>query len=739
MSRSGLSRAAKRQPILLALDDMHWVDQSSLSLLHYISRNTRNSNVMLLGTYRPEDVVKKWDGSPHQLSEVMQKMRREELCRELSLKPLDLTETVELIRDMLGKMEDADGFAALIHRETEGNPLFICEVIALLKSEGVLECCDGTWRLTTEIGRISIPPKVHDIITRRVARLQKEQKELLEVAAVVGELFSSEVLASVAGMDRLGLLKMLNDIEKAHQLITVHEKGYRFSHVKIRDAVYESLLPELRKEYHNVIGGVISELFKENVADVEADIAHHYYMARNEECISHCIAVADRAKDRYQNEEALEYYGQAIEVMGTGDKWKGQGLSVLESMGDVYSLIGRYDKAIECFRKVLELAPGENERCARMRRKISGVFQKKGDYEASLGEADAGEKLVSEDMAEYWKLKSHKAFAMMWMGKYDESIEISENVVSRLGQFDGTKKDLLNALISIGTCSWYRGDYDKALGLYELSLEKARKIGDIYRMSAAYNNMGIVHYYKGDLDRALEFYEKSLRIQQKVGDQQGIAVSYINIGNILYDQAKLENALEFHNKSLQMHEKFHDPHGTAIAYINLGDVLCEKGEMQRAEEWYGKSIKLSRKIGAKETLALSLLGQADMLCAMDRCDDAWKLCAEAERITADAGLTQIHARCERIYGKILGLKKEWNEAEMHFESAKKELVELKSDVEIAKTWFDWGNMLLLKGDLERGRAMIRESKKVFKQCGMQLWENRCASLVNGLSQTTKKE
>lgn len=274
----GLNRAARLNPILIFIDDMQWADPSTLSLLHYVARNARNAKVLILGTYRPEDIP--LEGQ--QFAATMQLMNREDLIKTLELRNLKEREVAGIIQASLGEIEGKENLVELLWRESQGNPLFVLELLNLLKVEGLLLPKDEKWMQVGELKGVDIPSRIYDIIARRLARLQGEQRQLLEAGSVIGEVFSSDVLGKVIETKRLELLRMLNDIEKMHRLIESIERKYRFSHLKIREVLYNGLSEELRQEYHLLIGDTLIQLYGES-EDTIGDIAYHYYMARDAE------------------------------------------------------------------------------------------------------------------------------------------------------------------------------------------------------------------------------------------------------------------------------------------------------------------------------------------------------------------------------------------------------------------------------------------------------------------------
>jgi predicted ATPase len=191
----GLQRASAEKPLLIFLDDLQWADPTTLNLLHYLARNTRKDRVLMLGTYRPEDITQGYDGKPHQLETAMQNMSREDLLEKVELSRLGRDSTESLINGILGVAKFEPGFYDKIHKESDGTPFFVLEVVKLLVEEHAIAKDEaGAWRLMKELDKLDLPIKVYDVVKRRLDRLMKEQRKILDCASVVGEEFQSDII-----------------------------------------------------------------------------------------------------------------------------------------------------------------------------------------------------------------------------------------------------------------------------------------------------------------------------------------------------------------------------------------------------------------------------------------------------------------------------------------------------------------------------------------------------------------
>jgi len=359
---------SEKQPLLLFIDDLHLADTPSLSLLYYLARHVQNSKILVVGTYRPEEVARTYEGTVHPLLDTLQRMSREDLFQKIELERLSQVNYSDFISSILGV--ELDDLVRLVYEETEGNPFFALETIRLLMQQNVLIKEDAGWRLSKNIEKIEIPPRVYDVVVHRINALRDEDREILDCASVVGEEFSSSVVEKVSGLNRVRLLKSLSNIERKHHLVRSFEGGCRFDHSKIRETLYNEIPPDLRKEYHSMIAGCLEEENKDHLNDVVNELAYHYYQSGNtQKAIPYLLKAGEDAREKWAVFEAARFFSQALEMMRDDERWCEDRTRALEALGDVYAFDAQHESANECYEKGMTSAKDGVAR-ERMRRKI---------------------------------------------------------------------------------------------------------------------------------------------------------------------------------------------------------------------------------------------------------------------------------------------------------------------------------------------------------------------------------
>jgi len=240
-----------KQPLVIFLDDLQWADNSTVGMLHFLAREVRNLPIMLLGTYRPEDIMidKKQGGNP--FLDSLRVMKREGLCEDIAIGPLNASEVGQVISAMLQQPVDG-AVLERIFKESGGRPLFAVETVRMLESRGDLAMRDGIWRIVGA-SESDIPSSVKEVQIRRVERMTKEDRRILEYASVIGHTFNIDLLAELLKVERLDLMETLERFQNDHQLVREVDGLYEFQDEDLRRVVYESISNLRRKELHRMI------------------------------------------------------------------------------------------------------------------------------------------------------------------------------------------------------------------------------------------------------------------------------------------------------------------------------------------------------------------------------------------------------------------------------------------------------------------------------------------------------
>jgi DNA-binding SARP family transcriptional activator len=300
-----LKRAAQEQPLLVVLDDLHAADEPSLLLLRFVARELEASRLLIVGAYR--DI----DPKPGEtLLTTVSEVAREPVTSILPLGGLGAAEIGQFVELATADVPAADLVEAL-HAETEGNPLFVVEIVRLLAAEGR--------PLARRAGHL--PQSLKEVISRRLRGLPPACKPVLSLAAVLGREFDLDLLATASGLDR-GLLFELLDQAIVGQLVTDvpgSRMRLRFGHVLFRDALYDELTFGRRRELHKAVGEALEQLDPDNNKSHLAELAYHFCEAvpsvDRAKAVDYAQRAGDNAAGQLAPEEAIRLYESALSLV----------------------------------------------------------------------------------------------------------------------------------------------------------------------------------------------------------------------------------------------------------------------------------------------------------------------------------------------------------------------------------------------------------------------------------------
>ncbi len=293
-------------------------------------------------------------------------------------------------------------------------------------------------------------------------------------------------------------------------------------------------------------------------------------------------------------------------------------IKALEGNGDVLTLIGRYDEAIDSFQKVASYGKASGLTLTRAKRKIAEIYQKQGKYESALVLLEKAQIFINSDTIE-GQLERAKIYILRCgvhriKGQTERAIRAGAIGLKMIEKLSAVipehikiehNKIAANGFNSLGAIFWTKGEYNKGIELYQRYLRISEQIGDKRSIGMAYNNLGNVYQEKGKYDKALELYQRCLRILEEIGDKRGIAIASGNLGLVYQSRGAYDKALELYQRYLRISEQIGDKRSIGMASLNLGIIYYEKGEYDKAIELYQKRLRISEQIGDRRGIAIA--------------------------------------------------------------------------------------------------------------------------------------
>uniref|UniRef100_A0A7V0Z4N1 Tetratricopeptide repeat protein n=1 Tax=candidate division WOR-3 bacterium TaxID=2052148 RepID=A0A7V0Z4N1_UNCW3 len=291
----------------------------------------------------------------------------------------------------------------------------------------------------------------------------------------------------------------------------------------------------------------------------------------------------------------------------------------LEGKGDVLTFIGRYDEVTDSFQKVLKYSRNSHLTLAKSKRKIADVYQKQGNYEIALGILRDAEMLLTGKSVEEWfervELCIQRCSIYRVKGEMEKGLEQGKRGLKIVGMlsYKNLPRDLkiyAKKIESIGCNSlgaifWTRGEYDKAINLFQKRLDISKKLGDKRGIGMACNSLGNLYSANGEYEKAIKLFQRKIEISKEIGDVQGISIGSGNLGFVYHHKGEYDKALKLYQEKLKISEEIGDIQSIAVACGGMGDVYFNQGECEKAFELFKRYLKVCKKIGDKQGIGIA--------------------------------------------------------------------------------------------------------------------------------------
>ena len=349
---SFLKTASQRQPLVLVLDDLHWADQPSLLLLQFVARELGGARLLLIGTYRDMELSRQ-----HPLAEALGELNRERLFQRVLLRGLTQEDVGHFI-EMTSGNSAPRGLVEAVHSQTEGNPLFVTEVVRLLVQEGELSAEKAR---ETDSWTIRIPEGVREVIGRRLNRLSQRCNEALTVASILGREFTmSQLRPLVEEVTEDRLFEILEEALAARIIEELPQSvgRYQFTHALIQETLSSELTLTRKVRLHAQIAETLEDLYGDDAESHAAELAHHFAQAEavagTEKLVRYSLLAGERALASSAYEDALAHFGRGlaargIALSGTVAAPDEEAAALLFGQGRAQSLTGSGHQLVEAF------------------------------------------------------------------------------------------------------------------------------------------------------------------------------------------------------------------------------------------------------------------------------------------------------------------------------------------------------------------------------------------------------
>lgn len=519
-SRRFYEQLARKQPLVLVFEDLHWIDRSSAQLLEHLLPLVGEVPLLIVGTSRPDD-----DGVVGRLR-MHARQLNDERATEIVLSPLPAGESGRLLEGLLGTSLSA-GERTLILERAEGNAFFLEEIVRSLIATGALERDETGWRTTSKLEEITIPDTIQGVIMARIDRLDDDVKEVLKVGAVIGQSFLYRVIRAIADgiaeLDRdLGDLQERELIRKRRR---VPELEYIFKHVLVQEATYGSILIQRRRELHRRVGECIEEFFADRIEEFVGLLAHHFAQAEEwEKAQTYLLLAGDEAGKVAADIEALAHYEKALATYARafGDRWDPLQRAKLErKMGEALFRRGQHEQAIEHLGEALALLGSPYPRSRRgVRIGIARALVRQLGHRlvqrSTVRSASDGVDVVAEERYLAYE-------AMGWIDYFfdQERLLLEFLLMLNLSERSGLPAGEARGSAALGVALDLGGFPRSARRYLRRAVDLAVRLEDPVAIGLAYLARGVHGYLAGDVEASIADCSRAAAAYKDAGELRG--------------------------------------------------------------------------------------------------------------------------------------------------------------------------------------------------------------------------
>jgi class 3 adenylate cyclase/tetratricopeptide (TPR) repeat protein len=675
-------RESQKRPLVLIVEDLHWIDKTSEEFLDYLIGWLAATPILLIILYRPE-YTHRW-GSKSSYTNIR-------------VDQLSLPTSSELVQSILSEGEIVPELRDLILGKAAGNPLFMEELTHSLLENGSIQKKEDRYILSKKLVDIQVPDTIQGIIAARIDRLDESLKRIMHVASVIGREFTFRILQSITEMkeDLKGHLLNLQGLEFIYERRLFPELEYIFKHALTQEVAYNSLLLNRRKEIHGRIGKAIEDLYPDRLEEFYEMLAYHY--ARGEDLAKgsqYLTLSGNKAARRNSLSEAYSFYKEAIATLHrlpeTAERKK-QELDVLVLAVTPLGLLGYPEGSLGTLQEGEALAKElrGSRRLAFFYGRLSAYYSYRGNHLLGVkySEDALEEGRKSEDVDLIVPIAQGLSTSYLGTGQFDKVVAMVPGVLELLEKKERTTDffalgvnpyAVLSGFCGLGL-GWL-GNFQEGELFLEKGLRHAASIGDLralamvelfygvfchtkgdWKAASEHHQKGILYSeevkslaflswswgwlgndyaYLGDPETGRSYGEKGLKMLQDAGIEMFLGWHYLYLGDTHLQRGDLENARGLVEEGLRLCQKNNEKYWEAVAWIFLGRILgrMETPHIRKAEECMLQGMKIADELKAKPFYAQGHLFLGETYARGGRKEKALEHLKKAETMFQEMGM-----------------------------------------------------------------------------------------------------
>ena len=669
-------KGAEKRHLVLAIEDLHWIDESSEGVFKRLLGSIPGARVLLIFTYRLE-FMPKWGGKSYHT--------------QLNLNRFSERDSHVMVTHILRTKQFERDLEQLILDQTEGIPLFIEEFVKALGELKIIEKRDGTYHLAKGVDEMTVPSSIQDIIMARVDSLPEVARKVLQTGAVIEREFSYELIRRVTGLlerDLLSHMSVLKDSELIYERGIFPQSTYIFKHALTRDAVYDSILTNRKKRLHEQIAFAIEELYEETIDQHYGALAAHYASAENyENAAEYYRLAAQKAEKTASMNDAIANTKRRVaclERLPLTDETQKNIINTRTDLGSYCLQMAQYSRAREAVHPIFDAASAANSE------RLPQILTIVASYEY----------MVDEDVSAFERFK--------------EAAKIADDF-----------KDVQTLLLvhyRFGLSLCLSCEFERGTNHLEKAKEIVDSVSNLWGISRSKAYLSLFdHFLAGRINSAESMGFDAMRYAEESGDMYSQAMAYTSVGAACFGKGLMREGHKSLSNAVELCEKIDFRIFQAVANWILGELCFELDQYHSSRDHFAEAVSLLE----REKSIPSFLRSCRTGFAM-----ATANCGEKD-IDLDALYDHIRDNKLKVYqGWTLRFL-----SEVLLKIEDSHLTKAEELIEKAVEWHEANNMrwwlgrtylisaklFKRKGNLQKARQELSKAIEVFKECGADGW------------------
>jgi class 3 adenylate cyclase/tetratricopeptide (TPR) repeat protein len=609
-----LLQTANARPMLLVIEDLHWIDSESQRVLDSLVEGMAVHKILLVVTHRPE-FQHHWIGKSY--------------YTRTRVDPFAATSTHEMLDNLIGMDSSLESIKRLLIERTEGRPLFIEETVRSLKEAGVLSKKNGVVRLESDTATIDIPASVQDVLVARIDRLAPELKDLLQTAAVIGRRVPVHLLQTIEGLSVEALHARLSALQSAEFLYEVgsgEDETYLFKHALTEEVTYASLTQDTRRQLHGRLVDAIEMAYAGRLEEHVEELAHHALLAKRwDKAFAYNREAAKKAHGHSGYPAAIARFENALaalEHLPDDEEHLLDKIDIRLEMRTALWPLGRHDELEKRVLEAGELAErvGDIARHASVHNYLTAHYWQAGEHARAIEHGEKGIALAerAEDFSVLFTTTQHLGLAFNARGEFERQVELHRRVAKKLTGPPAYHRHGMAgypAAITRGFLAWglaELGEFDEALGWAREGIEIASEVNSAMSTVWVTDYLAMTHLRRGDFNEAITLLEPNSELCERAEVRLLKTITCGILGLAHSAAGRHSDAIPLLELAVDADTLRYHPEGSGYPFVWLADGYLRAARLSEAHEAAARALAIAQKQGERGHEAWALFTQAEI-------------------------------------------------------------------------------------------------------------------------------